>query len=240
MPYAKRKTLPGYPKEFTFETREQVDAYFSGKRIECLLCGSEFKSLDLHLRAVHEITVDQYREKYGLPYLRGLCCEETHNQMSKRSTEFFLKNQERQMGYLRLAKETQADGNPQRKKPDFWKSERTKYDRSHYEEFILRVLSGRKATEVEKDSDMPSITHLYGYMEKDPEFSARYNGEVRPELRKRNVDRASTPRVQDEHRREQIKHVYLSPEEKAVLDEFLRKSGHANLSQAVRAMIAGG
>ncbi|WP_414642149.1 MucR family transcriptional regulator, partial [Brevundimonas sp.] len=33
----------------------------------------DFRILETHLRGVHEMTGDEYRAKYGLPYGRGLC-----------------------------------------------------------------------------------------------------------------------------------------------------------------------
>src|SRR5262245_10517417 len=55
-----------------FKTRRDVARYFGGKTIECLLCGQRFRRLAGHLAAKHEISVDEYRGRFGLPWSRGL------------------------------------------------------------------------------------------------------------------------------------------------------------------------
>lgn len=67
----RRKSMPGYPKEFKFTTPEEVYNYFNSERLICLLCGKTYKLLGTHL-LIHGSNVESYREKYGLPYSRGL------------------------------------------------------------------------------------------------------------------------------------------------------------------------
>ena len=55
-----------------FKTRREVERYFDGDTIECLLCGQHFKRLQTHLAAKHEMTADQYKRQFGLPWTRGL------------------------------------------------------------------------------------------------------------------------------------------------------------------------
>lgn len=55
-----------------FETMEQVDAYLSGDKIQCLLCGERMQTLHKHLRHKHGVTSDDYRIQFGIPYKRGL------------------------------------------------------------------------------------------------------------------------------------------------------------------------
>jgi ROS/MUCR transcriptional regulator protein len=55
-----------------FKTRRDVERYFGGKSIECLLCRQRFRRLGGHLAAKHEISVDEYRSRFGLPWSRGL------------------------------------------------------------------------------------------------------------------------------------------------------------------------
>ena len=81
--HKRRAVLDGFPWEGQFKTREEVDAYFSGDRITCLLCGKSFKMLCTHLVKVHGISVDSYKERFGLPWCRGLCAGETRNIISK-------------------------------------------------------------------------------------------------------------------------------------------------------------
>ena len=83
-----RRVLKGFPYPMQLETYEEIKNYFRGDRIQCLLCGKPYKSLATHLVRVHGVSVDQYKKKYGLPWTRGLVCDQTweifKNNMQKR------------------------------------------------------------------------------------------------------------------------------------------------------------
>jgi hypothetical protein len=55
-----------------FKTRREIENYFSGDKIECLLCGRHFKRLQSHLAAKHQMNADAYKKRFGLPWTRGL------------------------------------------------------------------------------------------------------------------------------------------------------------------------
>ena len=63
---ARAKTPPA------FKTRRDIERYFGGKTIECLLCMQRFRRPGGHLAAKHEMSVDEYRSRFGLPWTRGL------------------------------------------------------------------------------------------------------------------------------------------------------------------------
>lgn len=56
-----------------FANKDDIANYFSGDRIECLICHKSFKALAPHIKAAHGINVDQYKAKFGLPWSKGLC-----------------------------------------------------------------------------------------------------------------------------------------------------------------------
>ena len=62
-----------------FNTRGQVERYFSGKTIKCLLCGRRFQRLSFHLAAKHSVTTDDYKSRFGLPWTRGLTSALSHS-----------------------------------------------------------------------------------------------------------------------------------------------------------------
>ena len=73
-----RIACQGYPIDRSFETREEVDAYFRQDRLDCLLCGRRFKWISpRHLGCVHNMSTDEYKVKFGLPLSRSLMCEES-------------------------------------------------------------------------------------------------------------------------------------------------------------------
>jgi len=55
-----------------FKTRRDIERYFSGDTIECLICGRHFKRLQTHLAAKHGMAADDYKKRFGLPWTRGL------------------------------------------------------------------------------------------------------------------------------------------------------------------------
>jgi hypothetical protein len=42
-----------------FQTRQEVERYFSGKTIKCLLCGRPFRRLGVHVAVKHETSVNE-------------------------------------------------------------------------------------------------------------------------------------------------------------------------------------
>jgi predicted XRE-type DNA-binding protein len=61
-----------------FKSKKQVEEYFSGSEIECLICHKTFKSIaGRHLSEKHGLTSRQYKDIYGLPLSRGLTSDET-------------------------------------------------------------------------------------------------------------------------------------------------------------------
>ena len=61
-----------------FRTRREVERYFSGKTIECLLCGRRYRRLSFHLAAKHGTNTDEYKSRFGLPWVRGLTSALSH------------------------------------------------------------------------------------------------------------------------------------------------------------------
>lgn len=83
---ARRHVLRGYPIEARPFTLDEIKDYFSGDRITCLLCGKSFRGLGMHLPQMHSVTGDEYRKMYGLPWRRGLSCEDSRDLKSQIST----------------------------------------------------------------------------------------------------------------------------------------------------------
>lgn len=65
------------PSQQSFRTRREVERYFSGATIKCLLCGKRYRRLAFHLAAKHAMTADEYKGRFGLPWSRGLISAES-------------------------------------------------------------------------------------------------------------------------------------------------------------------
>lgn len=61
-----------------FRTSDQIERYFGGETIRCLLCGKRFRRLVYHLAVKHDINTDEYKARFGLPWTRGLTSGASH------------------------------------------------------------------------------------------------------------------------------------------------------------------
>lgn len=90
---ARRKVLPGFPKNDPFESIGEVREYFSGDKVVCLLCGKEYKRIGFHVEKIHSLTMNDYKQKYKIPWTYGLICDESseryRDSMKRRISEGF-------------------------------------------------------------------------------------------------------------------------------------------------------
>jgi ROS/MUCR transcriptional regulator protein len=106
-----------------FRTRREVNRYLGGRTIQCLICGRGFRRLAFHLSAKHDITADEYKRRFGLPWTRGLS--------SARSRANSGWTEERRVKARKLARESQffkyAHPSARREPPEFVKVETPKH-----------------------------------------------------------------------------------------------------------------
>ncbi len=67
-----RLPLSGFPMPPHKFTYDEIVAYYSQPRVQCLLCGRTFCSMAKHLTFIHNVSVQEYKNMYGLPKKRGL------------------------------------------------------------------------------------------------------------------------------------------------------------------------
>lgn len=77
----------GFPKKEVFKTYHEINEYFSGDEITCLLCGNGYTTLPAHLGSIHGISADAYKEMFGLPLSRGLVSDSHHEKISNSSKD---------------------------------------------------------------------------------------------------------------------------------------------------------
>ncbi len=65
-----------------FKNKKEIEKYFEGDKIECLICGKQFKALGTHLLHKHNMEVDEYKKEFGLPWGRGLTSNMTKQKQS--------------------------------------------------------------------------------------------------------------------------------------------------------------
>jgi predicted transcriptional regulator len=72
----------GYPEPAHNFTIEETERYFSGEKITCLLCGKLFHKLGGQHLLLHSVTLQEYKDRYGLPQRTGLVGRLSHERYS--------------------------------------------------------------------------------------------------------------------------------------------------------------
>ena len=182
---ARRRKKPGYPWNGKFTTNEDLEAYFSGDRIICLECGRYFRKLGgQHLERLHNMSPDDYRAKYGIPWRQGLVSAGSSAAYSNAVTER-LKDE----GNLQRLREIAAAARPltktskQRERVKATKAMMVEritgkqvgaiWGKDHAEEILRRVASGRTLQDVLKDADMPKNSWWHTWGRQHPEYKSR-------------------------------------------------------------------
>jgi len=181
-----REVLPGFPWDGIFQTKEEIMIYLNGDRVICLLCGKPYKGLGLHLHRIHNITVEAYKLRYGLPWTRGMnCLETTKIQSENMKTKI-------QNGTIPINTydASQLAKKAKRRKDQpffvFMKSERGKrtiqnikgsgeYSEETYDKF-LTILAEKKysVSEICKRKDMPVRSAIYNKKHRSITFKRKY------------------------------------------------------------------
>ena len=82
---ARLAPLPGYPKEEPFRTCEDADAYLKLDPLPCLLCGRSFDHMGAHLRRAHNISGQEYCDRYKVRFGTGLGSETYKRRMREKT-----------------------------------------------------------------------------------------------------------------------------------------------------------
>lgn len=176
-----------------FKTITDINKYYTGDRIQCLVCGKWFKELGWHLKKKHEMSCDEYKEKYGLPWSRGLVSEDLHirksdtakrlvadgkigqnfdveefrkrrNHTQAKPPQPFLKDIMRKTGFAALAIHRNPCP-PGRER--IWKPE-------HFEKYITEIRrTGKNILDIYERGKLPHPNTLYRYAKQNPNFRER-------------------------------------------------------------------
>jgi len=175
----KKLPLVGFPWHGKFMYASQINDYFRGDSIQCLLCGREYKTLGIHVNKMHSMTPDEYKIKYGLPLNRGLTSDGWHYMQSHIQKNLYTSgvnplSDER----LRLKGSLLAKAKINKRRPDqpfntIRKKETHKYSPSVKPKFCKADIDAvfarvkkenRTIASVCSDPDMPSKTIFYKYL----------------------------------------------------------------------------
>ncbi len=187
----KRGPLSSFPWKGKFKTNAEVEAYFSGDKIQCLLCGKWFHALGGgHLQILHGVTADDYREMYGIPWEKGLIGSLNHEKRSINTKRLIgsLNHEKRSINTKRLIAEGKlkplAKGEPypyyrnpdQRPSPECVVAARkSRWRRADFEAILdkIRTLKCPMRELCKNDPHLPSLLLFRKYMNAHPEFAAK-------------------------------------------------------------------
>jgi hypothetical protein len=163
----RRKVLPGFPWRGMFHSKEEVEAYFANERIQCLLCGKWLGALGSgHLQHIHGISPDEYRERYGLPYSRGLTGQGTHQKLAEHARQALA------AGTLSCHGLAVKSTHPARKCPSSMHPR--KWKQQHFEAILARMQEQQRTLHnVCQDKDLPGILAWKKFVTQHPEFAER-------------------------------------------------------------------
>lgn len=175
-----------FPWDGVFQNREEVDQYFSGDRITCLLCGEPFLVLASHIKTAHGVQVDEYKQRYGIPWRRGLTSAGTRqkysNLMKSKKAAGILPQQPSPEHMAMLRTISKASHRPMVPATRNAVSQHylklhgreEKWGDADYYEYLKRIATGRTIKEVGQDKDMPAEYLFYKYRRRNPDYARRF------------------------------------------------------------------
>jgi hypothetical protein len=167
-----------YPWLGKFGTKTEIDDYLAGNKIQCLLCGRLFILLPKHLEWAHDLTADDYRELYGLPWKRGLCGVG----LSKKRSKYMLDRIKNGFQPPIEAAMKKSVGAPRRPDQPFFVKVKLenmragsekfkKYADQDFKKVLAKMLKEKKGlNETCQDPDMPTINAVSKYAKKNADF----------------------------------------------------------------------
>jgi hypothetical protein len=165
------------------QSKKDVESYYSGDKIECLICGKLFKALATHIVRVHGYTVDGYKQEFNLPWGRGLTSEKTSQKkrdvMLKRlKTDARLKMTPELMAKAQQAKKRKCRDYDIKRLEGMRKNITAIHKQNSYEKAILILDVAEKlncpACCVCVLPDMPNFHNLYAACKKHLDIKTRY------------------------------------------------------------------
>jgi hypothetical protein len=167
-----------------FKNSKQVDDYFDGDKIQCLICYKWYKSLYKHLTCVHEMSSDDYKKKFNIPWSKKLQAQSTTKKMAINGRRRYESGNFDPKKMRKLNPVKKGRPNKIRKSPDFITKERRerfdpiakmkKYSQEDFERFLKVIKeTGLPAREIYKMGNMPSAQILWEYRRDNPEYAKR-------------------------------------------------------------------
>jgi hypothetical protein len=157
---------------------DEIRAYFSGDRITCMRCGKSYGRLGGHLQTIHQMSENEYRDLYGLPWtygLTGTIARQRYSEAVKKNIEAGLMPQigqglppgawqqqrPRQPYRYEVGRQNLAEGEPPQ--PIFGVA--------HFEAVLARVAEGQLVRDALGALDMAGTTWRH-FLQRNPDLRA--------------------------------------------------------------------
>lgn len=176
--------MQGYPWEGKFQTMDEVRAYLDQTKVTCLLCGRKYVHLAVHIANGHDVSCDDYKERYGIPWSYGLAGKEfrefniglgkklaSEGKLPRVSRESIAKMHEGAK-HRRPVNSVVRRAAGRRTLALHGRTE--KWGPAELEEYLRRIASGRTPAEVSADDDMPSKKVFHDYRRTNREYDERF------------------------------------------------------------------
>lgn len=176
---ARRKSYAGFPIPPRAFTADEVDHYLSGETITCMLCGRGFRRLGGHLQAIHQVTEDDYRAMYGLPWSRGLTGTLAHDNYSAATVRSI---EAGKIGHLRCglpegkhARRPRQPFHTEKTKQRDWlgKGMEQRFGPSEFDAILEAVSTGTPIPHILGVNGLPSETWFRTWLRKNHDAKAR-------------------------------------------------------------------
>ncbi len=176
---------PGFPWNGKFKEVSELKKYFAQDKLQCLLCGREYGNLGLHITRGHNISHDDYKVRFGIPWTYGLAGQDFKTTNSKRLKKLRKQGKipqspsKQHLKRLHAARSksrqiVEAFRNDSRRKILEQHGRTEKWQPQDYEEFLKRIAKGRTPHEVSQDKDMPGVHAFNKYAKDNSAFMKRY------------------------------------------------------------------
>ena len=183
-----KSLIPGFPWKGQFTTKDEINQYFSNPDgIQCLLFGRFFNNLSGHLNITHDISHEQYRDHYGLPWRKGLVSRNVSKKISSNLTKRIKNGSFKPKANNKVAADKIRAGGRRKDQPFLSKiksegakglcKKNIKHTRKDYEK-VLSVMRKNKIAlrEACMDKNLPASSRVLGYAESNPGFRKKLIG----------------------------------------------------------------
>jgi len=204
-------------RDAPIRSRDELEDYLSGDTVQCFLCGNQYKNLGIHLAHGHdEWGVDDYREKYDIPWGIGLVGRSS----ARKYSETAKKNIENGVTGMTAEKRKKAHeaAKTQRKSASWVSDENAQkvmeaagHESLEYRDFVevvRRIEEGLSPDEACDDDNLPARTTFQELLAEGDALQERYDRAIE------NLPYPVLAKMESLHRsndfREKIKSLYES------------------------------